>query len=73
MVLIEESIYRGDTLILIRKVNTFLRESKLKITLLRLKLPVNLTVCHVLKAREVIVKLNPHFSLLGTYFYCKIS
>ena len=54
-------------------VNTILRKSKLNITLLRLKLPLNFTVFHVLKAGEVIVKLSPHFCLLGTYFYCKLS
>ena len=48
-------------LILIRKVNTILRESKLNITLFRLKLPLDFPVFHVKKAGEVIVRSNPHF------------
>ena len=48
-------------LILKRKVNTILRESILNITLFRLKLPLNLTVFHFLKAGEVINKSGPLF------------
>ena len=60
-------------MILVRKVNTILRESKMNITLFRLKLPANLSVFHALKAGEVIVESRPHFCLQGIYFYCKLS
>ena len=63
----------GEARLMVRKVKTILRESKMKITLFRLKLPANLSVCHALKAGEVIVKSRPHFCLQGIYFYHKIS
>ena len=43
-------------LILIRKVNTILRISRMNITLFKLKLPVKLSVFHALKTGEAIVK-----------------
>ena len=59
-------------LILIRQVNTILRESNLNITLFRLKLPWNLTAFHVFKAGAVKVKSSPYFCFLGTYFFANL-
>ena len=73
MVLIEERVYRGDTIDFDKKGQHNFARIQMKITLLRLKLLVNLTVFHAFKAGEVMVKLSPHFCLLGIYFNCKLS
>ena len=70
---IEETVNRSDTINFDQKSQHNFARIQIEDNSLRLKLPVNLTVFHAFKTKEVIVQLSPHFCLLGLYFYCKLS
>ena len=69
MVLMEESVYRCDTIDFDKKSQHNFARIKNEYYFFRLKLPAILSVFQALKAGEVIVKSTPHFCLQGIYFY----
>ena len=73
MVLIEESVYRCDTIDFDKKSQHNFARIQIEDFSFKAKITCEFNSFYALKVGEVIVKLSSNFCLLGIYFYCKLS